>query len=79
MLWMLAAVNDVVDIPLGKTSLRLFAMHSPAAVLRSTTQYGGILETCAYAYLAATSAFDRGRRLTRRSSRASIKIWKPRV
>ena len=29
MLWVGTHVNDVVDIPLGRTSLRLFALHSP--------------------------------------------------
>jgi endonuclease/exonuclease/phosphatase (EEP) superfamily protein YafD len=42
MLWTTGPrVNDVVDIPLGKTSLRLFALHSPRPFYEAPHNYGG--------------------------------------
>jgi endonuclease/exonuclease/phosphatase (EEP) superfamily protein YafD len=41
MLWIAGPrVNDVVDIPLGKTSLRLFALHSPRPFYEPPHNYG---------------------------------------
>jgi endonuclease/exonuclease/phosphatase (EEP) superfamily protein YafD len=41
MLWVGTHVNDVVDIPLGRSSLRLFALHSPRPFSEEPFNYGG--------------------------------------
>jgi endonuclease/exonuclease/phosphatase (EEP) superfamily protein YafD len=41
MIWVDTHVNDVVDIPLGGTSVRLFALHSPRPFNEKPFDYGG--------------------------------------